>query len=246
MDLTLDKGLGPAEASAERAKPKGDSMGSQTVASTVSEDNHLEGNRGGESRDHERHDDDKTPRWTNGVTVPITRIQCFNIMLLLTMILFPAAVTIHRNQSKRLAVQPIVNGGQHQNSLESLFGSNTRLGHETWEGKPSAPNHQHAPIQGVGLKTDKGETSHDQSSGGANHAPNKGTLPDSNQMDAYDAEAPHKYENAAEIVEGLRESVGAHRTKAGLWVQNISKDQWVPTPLHVKRWNQWVHTKPRR
>ena len=107
MDLTLDKELGPAEASAERAKPKGDAMESQPVTSTVSEDNHLEGHRGGESRDHEMHDDDKTPRWTSGTIVPITRIHCFNIMLLLTMILFPAAVTIHSNQSQKLAVQPI-------------------------------------------------------------------------------------------------------------------------------------------
>jgi hypothetical protein len=81
MDLTPDKGLGPVEASAERAKPKGDSMGSQTVASTVSEDRHLEVNRGGESLGHEKHDGDKTPRrvwWISGAIVPITRIQCFN------------------------------------------------------------------------------------------------------------------------------------------------------------------------
>jgi hypothetical protein len=81
MDLTPDKGLGPVEASAERAKPKGDSMGSQTVASTVSEDRHLEVDRGGESLGHEKHDGDKTPRrvwWISGAIVPITRIQCFN------------------------------------------------------------------------------------------------------------------------------------------------------------------------
>ena len=146
MDLMIDEGSRPAGASTEKTKPEGDSMESQTVASTVSEDKHLEGNRGGEPRDHEKHDDDKTPRWTGGPIVPITRMQCFNIMLLLTMILFPAADAIHRDQSKRLAVQPTVNGGQHQSSLESLFGSNTRLSQETWEGKPSAPNRQHAPI----------------------------------------------------------------------------------------------------
>ena len=83
MDLTLDKGLGPAEASTERAKPEGDSMESQTVTSTVSEDEHLDGNRGGEPRDHEKHDDDKTPRWTGGaiVLVQSSRSRGYSVLI---------------------------------------------------------------------------------------------------------------------------------------------------------------------
>ena len=66
MDLTLDERLKPAKASAERAKLEGNSMESQTVTSTVSEDKHLERNRGGESRNHEKHDDEgqfEEPVW---------------------------------------------------------------------------------------------------------------------------------------------------------------------------------------
>ena len=113
MDLTRDGGSKPAEASTEKANPGGDSMKSQPVTSTVSEDEHLDGNRGGEPRNHEKHDDDKTPRWTGGAIVPITRMQCVKILSVLTMILFPAAIAIHRDQSTRLAVTPIVNEGQH-------------------------------------------------------------------------------------------------------------------------------------
>ena len=48
-------------------------------------------------------------------------------------------------------------------------------------------------------------------------------------MDAYDAEAPHKHENAAEIVECLRESVGTHRTKAGLGAEHKQRPVGVHT-----------------
>jgi len=68
----------------------------------------------------------------------------------------------------------------------------------------------------VGPRIDKGETSPDQGSGGLNQAPNKGALPGTTQMDAYDAEASHEYEGAPEFEKGLREPVGTHRAKAGL------------------------------
>jgi len=206
----------PAEASTEKANPGGDPKESQPVTSTVSEDEHLDGNRGDEPWNHEKHGDDKTPQWTGGAIVPITTMQCIQILSVLTMILCPAIIVTHRNQPTRLAVTPIVNEGQHQNSLESLFGSNTTLSQETWENKPSPPNHQHVSIQGVGPRIDKGETSPDQGSGGLNQAPNKGTLPGTTQMDAYDAEVSHEYENAPKFEKGLREPVGTHRTKAGL------------------------------
>jgi len=131
MDLTREGGSKPTEASTEKANPGGDPMKSQPVTSTVSEDEHLDGNRGDEPWNHEKHGDDKTPQWTGGAITPITTMQCIQILSVLTMILCPAIIVTHRNQPTGLAVTPIVNEGQHQNSLESLFGSNTALSQET-------------------------------------------------------------------------------------------------------------------
>ena len=57
MDLTREGGSKPAGASTEKANPGGDSMKSQPVTSTVSEDEHLDGNRGDEPWNHEKRGD---------------------------------------------------------------------------------------------------------------------------------------------------------------------------------------------
>ena len=51
--------------------PKDDSEESKTVTSAVSEDKHLERNRGGGSWNHEK-SDDKALRWTIGAAFQLT------------------------------------------------------------------------------------------------------------------------------------------------------------------------------
>ena len=59
---------------------------------------------------------DEPLQWNSGAILQITRSKLFvNALLLLTMILLPATVAIHRDQLQRFTIQPI-DANQHQST----------------------------------------------------------------------------------------------------------------------------------
>ena len=126
---------------------------SKTVTSAVSEDKHLDKNRGGGSRNHEK-SDDKALQWINGTAFQPTRTHGWILVVVSLMILITIFIIVPSNRSQRLATQAL-ELSKHHDHLKTLFDTDTSLSPETWKNGRPPPNHLHAPTQGVGLGNDE-------------------------------------------------------------------------------------------